>query len=97
VWSSNLEPRTSNLEPAADPYIRRYTARLFMTLTFSGVATTLPVGRELVGLMLCSQLQRDGHLDQALGVATGLRTTPCHGLSAASCLLTPAAQPRRCH
>ncbi len=69
VWSSSLEP-------AADPFIRRYAARLFMTLTFSGVATTLPVGRELVGLMLCSQLQRDGHLEQALGVATVLPDNP---------------------
>lgn len=67
---------TSNCEPADAPFIARYAGQVAISLTFSAVTLALPVSRELVGLMLCAQLQRDDYLDQALAVAEHLPDRP---------------------
>lgn len=69
VWASTREP-------AYEPFIRSYAGQVAMSLSYSTVTVTLPVCRELVGLMLCAQLQRDNYPEQALAVASALPDRP---------------------
>lgn len=66
----------SGLDPAADPFVRTYASQVRVGVSFSGVTTSLPLGRELVGLLLCSVLETLGDDQQALSVADGLPDSP---------------------
>jgi len=66
----------SGLDPAADPFVRTYASQVCVGVSFSGVTTSLPLGRELVGLLLCSVLETLSDHQQALNVANGLPDSP---------------------
>lgn len=71
-------------EPQTDEFVRRYIPNASMTIAVAeGIAATLPLDRNTLGLILAEIEQGDGNLDQAIAVVEALEPTTIAAVSLA--------------
>lgn len=71
-------------EPQSDEFIRKYAPDATLTISIAqGVAATLPLDRNTLGLVLAEIEQGEGNLDQAVAVVEALEPTTIAAVSLA--------------
>lgn len=71
-------------EPQSDEFVRKYIPSASLTIAVAeGIAATLPLDRNTLGLILAEIEQGDGNLDQAVAVVESLEPTTIAAVSLA--------------